>query len=50
MRIQQKLKTDEYDTVDQFGVDFRLLIENAKSFYKVIINETFYKTFPCFLN
>lgn len=37
MRIQQKLKNEEYDTVEQFVADMRNLSENAKCFYKVRI-------------
>ncbi|XP_019864490.1 PREDICTED: protein polybromo-1-like [Amphimedon queenslandica] len=33
LKIQQKLKTDEYDTVPLFISDIQLLIENAKLFY-----------------
>ena len=33
LRIQQKIRTDEYDDVDQMTVDFKLLINNGKLFY-----------------
>lgn len=35
IRIQQKIRTDEYETLQQFVDDIQLLLTNAKSFYKV---------------
>lgn len=35
IKIQQKIKTDEYDDADDLQADLELLINNAKSFYKV---------------
>jgi len=35
IKIQQKIKTDEYDDVDDLQSDLELLTNNAKSFYKV---------------
>lgn len=42
IKIQQKIKTDEYDDIDDLQADIELLTNNAKSFYKV---NTFYFSF-----
>ncbi|KAG8292052.1 Protein polybromo-1 [Homalodisca vitripennis] len=34
LKIQQKLKTDEYEDLDQLQSDIELLVNNAKAFYK----------------
>jgi protein polybromo-1 len=34
LRIQQKIKMDEYEDVEQMSVDFDLMLQNAKAFYK----------------
>ena len=35
IRIQQKIRTDEYQTLEQFINDIQLLLINAKKFYQV---------------
>lgn len=35
LKIQQKVKTDGYDYVDQLSADVMLMINNAKAYYKV---------------
>ena len=34
LRIQQKLKTDEYEDVDELTADIELLVSNTKAFYR----------------
>lgn len=34
LRVQQKLKTDSYEDIEELTTDFELLVNNAKAFYK----------------
>lgn len=34
-RIQQKLKTEEYQTFEEFCEDVELLVDNTRTYYKV---------------
>jgi len=45
-RIQQKIKTEEYEDIDDMTTDILLLIKNAKLFYKVCT--FFYNAIPHF--
>ena len=35
LKVQQKLKTDEYHDMDDLASDIQLMISNAKAFYQV---------------
>lgn len=34
LKVQQKLKTDEYEDIDDLQADIELIANNAKAFYK----------------
>ena len=34
IKIQQKLKTDEYENMDEMKADFELMVSNSKAYYK----------------
>lgn len=34
LKVQQKLKTDEYDDIEDLQSDIELIVSNAKAFYK----------------
>lgn len=36
LKVQQKLKTDEYRDMDDLAADVQLMVNNAKAFYMVI--------------
>lgn len=35
LKIQQKIKTDDYEDIEDMTHDVELMVNNAKSFYKV---------------
>ena len=39
IKIQQKVKTDEFDTLEDLSGDLMLLVDNAKAFYKVSVTQ-----------
>lgn len=39
LKVQQKLKTDSYDDVEELTQDIELLVNNAKAFYKYTTTE-----------
>lgn len=37
IKIQQRIKTDEYEEVEDMTADVELMVNNAKAFYKVFV-------------
>ena len=37
LKIQQKIKTDQYDGLEEFCEDVKLLVENAKLYFAKVI-------------
>ena len=35
LKIQHKLRSEEYDEIDQLAADITLLVNNAKAYYQV---------------
>jgi hypothetical protein len=48
IQIQQKIHSDEYTSYEQFLDDIELLINNAKSFYRVKLNFVFFNKIAIF--
>lgn len=40
LKVQQKLKTDEYRDMDDLAADIQLMVNNAKAFYMVRIHSS----------
>lgn len=43
LKIQQKIKTEDYEDIEDMSQDVELMVNNAKSFYKVISSEIYLK-------
>lgn len=42
LKVQQKLKTDEYRDMDDLAADIQLMVNNAKAFYMVLLKKKSY--------
>lgn len=45
LKVQQKLRTDEYRDMDDLAADIQLMVNNAKAFYMVIYIYIIYTLF-----
>ena len=47
LRVQHKLRNEEYDDIDQLTQDIELMINNAKAFYSVRTEQECSHNFAC---
>ena len=38
LKVQHKLKSEEYDDIEQLAADVDLIVENAKAYYSISIH------------